>query len=55
LAPGGNGVVAASAAYLSDPEGRHEAIWNAMLRYRGDTFAVHGRRGRSRPTATMRW
>lgn len=42
LAPGGNGVVGCMGGVpFPIPKDGNEAIWNALLRYRGDTFAMH--------------
>ena len=42
LAPGGNGVVGCMGGIpFPIPKDGNEAIWNALLRYRGDTFAMH--------------
>jgi hypothetical protein len=42
LAPGGNGVVGCTGGVpFPIPRDGNEAIWNALLRYRGDTFAMH--------------
>jgi hypothetical protein len=42
LAPGGNGVVGCTGGEpFPIPKDGNEAIWNALLRYRGDTFAMH--------------
>ncbi len=42
LAPGGNGVVGCSGGLpFPTPKDGNEAIWNTLLRYRGDTFAMH--------------
>jgi hypothetical protein len=42
LAPGGNGVVGCTGGVpFPIPKDGNEAIWNALLRYRGDTFAMH--------------
>jgi len=42
LAAGGNGVVGCSGGTpFPIPKDGNEAIWNALLRYRGDTFAMH--------------
>ena len=42
LAGGGNGVVGcAGGVPFPIPKDGNEAIWNALLRYRGDTFAMH--------------
>jgi hypothetical protein len=42
LAPGGNGVVGCTGGTpFPIPKDGNEAIWNALLRYRGDTFAMH--------------
>ena len=41
LAPGGNGVVGASGGIpFPTPKNGLEAIWNHLLRYRGDTYAM---------------
>jgi hypothetical protein len=42
LAPGGNGVVGCVGGIpFPTPKNGNEAIWNAVLRYRADTFAMH--------------
>jgi hypothetical protein len=42
LAPGGNGVVGCTGGIpFPIPQNGNEAIWNALLRYRGDTFGMH--------------
>ncbi len=42
LVPGGNGVVGCSGGIpFPIPKDGNEAIWNALLRYRGDTFAMN--------------
>jgi hypothetical protein len=42
LAPGGNGVVGCTGGIpFPIPKDGTEAIWNALLRYRGDTFAMN--------------
>ncbi len=42
LAPGGNGVVGCTGGIpFPQPKDGTEAIWNHLLRYRGDTFAMH--------------
>ena len=42
LAAGGNGVVGCTGGVpFPIPKDGNEAIWNALLRYRGDTFAMH--------------
>jgi hypothetical protein len=42
LAPGGNGVVGCSGGIpFPQPKDGNEAIWNTLLRYRGDTFGMH--------------
>ena len=42
LAPGGNGVTGCTGGLpFPIPKDGNEAIWNALLRYRGDTFAMH--------------
>ena len=42
LAPGGNGVVGCMGGIpFPIPKDGNEAIWNSLLRYRGDTFAMH--------------
>jgi len=42
LAAGGNGVVGCTGGLpFPIPKSGNEAIWNALLRYRGDTFAMH--------------
>jgi hypothetical protein len=42
LAPGGNGVVGCMGGIpFPIPKDGNEAIWNTLLRYRGDTFAMH--------------
>lgn len=42
LAPGGNGVVGCTGGVpFPVPKDGNEAIWNALLRYRGDTFAMN--------------
>jgi hypothetical protein len=42
LAAGGNGVVGCTGGLpFPIPKDGNEAIWNALLRYRGDTFAMH--------------
>jgi uncharacterized protein DUF1329 len=42
LAPGGNGVVGCTGGIpFPIPKDGNEAIWNALLRYRGDTFGMH--------------
>jgi hypothetical protein len=42
LAPGGNGVVGCTGGIpFPIPKDGNEAIWNALLRYRGDTFAMN--------------
>ncbi len=42
LAPGGNGVVGCTGGIpFPQPKDGNEAIWNSLLRYRGDTFAMH--------------
>ena len=42
LAPGGNGVTGCTGGVpFPIPKDGNEAIWNALLRYRGDTFAMH--------------
>jgi hypothetical protein len=42
LAAGGNGVVGCTGGTpFPIPKDGNEAIWNALLRYRGDTFAMH--------------
>ncbi len=42
LAPGGNGVTGCSGGIpFPQPKDGTEAIWNHLLRYRGDTFAMH--------------
>src|SRR5512134_371962 len=42
LAPGGNGVVGCTGGVpFPIPKDGNEAIWNTLLRYRGDTFAMH--------------
>ena len=42
LAAGGNGVVGCSGGVpFPIPKDGNEAIWNSLLRYRGDTFAMH--------------
>ena len=42
LAPGGNGVTGCMGGVpFPIPKDGNEAIWNALLRYRGDTFAMH--------------
>ena len=42
LAPGGNGVVGCMGGVpFPIPKDGNEAIWNSLLRYRGDTFAMH--------------
>lgn len=42
LAAGGNGVVnCMGGTPFPVPKDGNEAIWNALLRYRGDTFAMH--------------
>ena len=42
LAPGGNGVVGCTGGIpFPEPKDGNEAIWNTLLRYRGDTFAMH--------------
>jgi Protein of unknown function (DUF1329) len=42
LAPGGNGVVGCSGGIpFPIPKDGNEAIWNHLLRYSGDTFAMH--------------
>ncbi len=42
LAPGGNGVVGCTGGTpFPIPKDGNEAIWNALLRYRGDTFGMH--------------
>ena len=42
LAAGGNGVVGCTGGVpFPIPKDGYEAIWNSLLRYRGDTFAMH--------------
>ena len=42
LAAGGNGVVGCTGGIpFPEPKDGNEAIWNTLLRYRGDTFAMH--------------
>jgi len=42
LAAGGNGVVGCNGGVpFPIPKDGNEAIWNTLLRYRGDTFAMH--------------
>ena len=42
LAPGGNGVVGCAGGIpFPIPKDGNEAIWNHLLRYRGDTFGMH--------------
>jgi hypothetical protein len=42
LAPGGNGVVGCTGGIpFPIPKDGNEAIWNSLLRYRGDTFGMH--------------
>jgi hypothetical protein len=42
LAPGGNGVTGCTGGIpFPIPKDGNEAIWNTLLRYRGDTFAMH--------------
>jgi hypothetical protein len=42
LAPGGNGVVGCVGGLpFPIPKDGNEVIWNGLLRYRGDTFAMH--------------
>ena len=42
LAPGGNGVVGCTGGIpFTQPKDGNEAIWNTLLRYRGDTFGMH--------------
>jgi hypothetical protein len=42
LAAGGNGVVGCAGGIpFPIPKDGNEAIWNALLRYRGDTYAMH--------------
>lgn len=42
LAAGGNGVVGCTGGVpFPIPKDGNEAIWNSLLRYRGDTFAMH--------------
>ena len=42
LAPGGNGVTGCTGGIpFPIPKDGYEAIWNNLLRYRGDTFAMH--------------
>ena len=42
LAPGGNGVTGCMGGIpFPIPKDGNEAIWNSLLRYRGDTFAMH--------------
>jgi hypothetical protein len=42
LAPGGNGVVGCTGGIpFPVPKDGNEAIWNALVRYRGDTFAMN--------------
>ena len=42
LAPGGNGVVGCTGGIpFPTPKDGNEAIWNSLLRYRGDTFGMH--------------
>jgi hypothetical protein len=42
LAPGGNGVTGCTGGIpFPVPKDGNEAIWNTLLRYRGDTFAMH--------------
>ncbi|APV48377.1 outer membrane lipoprotein-sorting protein [Betaproteobacteria bacterium GR16-43] len=42
LAPGGNGVAnCMGGTPFPIPKDGNEAIWNGLLRYRGDTFAMH--------------
>ena len=42
LAPGGNGVTGCMGGIpFPIPKDGNEAIWNALLRYRGDTFGMH--------------
>jgi hypothetical protein len=42
LAAGGNGVIGCTGGLpFPIPKDGNEAIWNALLRYRGDTFAMH--------------
>ncbi|HET9577336.1 MAG TPA: DUF1329 domain-containing protein [Usitatibacter sp.] len=41
LAPGGNGVVGCTGGIpFPEPKDGNEAIWNSLLRYRGDTFGM---------------
>ena len=42
LAAGGNGVVGCTGGIpFPQPKDGNEAIWNSLLRYRGDTFGMH--------------
>ena len=42
LAPGGNGVTGCTGGIpFPIPKDGNEAIWNSLLRYRGDTYAMH--------------
>ena len=42
LAQGGNGVVGCTGGIpFTQPKNGNEAIWNTLLRYRGDTFGMH--------------
>lgn len=42
LAPGGNGVVGCTGGIpFPIPKDGNEAIWNSLVRYRGDTFGMH--------------
>src|SRR3954452_11611933 len=42
LSPGGNGVTGCSGGIpFPEPKDGNEAIWNTLLRYRGDTFGMH--------------
>ena len=42
LAPGGNGVIGCTGGIpFPEPKDGTEAIWNHLLRYRGDTFGMH--------------
>jgi len=42
LAAGGNGIVGCTGGVpFPIPKDGNEAIWNSLLRYRGDTFAMH--------------
>jgi hypothetical protein len=42
LAPGGNGVLGCTGGVpFPEPKNGNEAIWNTLLRYRGETFGMH--------------